>query len=171
MLRLVLGLLTAALACAFPAGVRGTERVPEWPMTMVVPAPSRRYRNFLCRFAAGKASLILGQPIVVENRAGGAGGRVGTESVLRSPPNGYTVLALLNSPTASPDLIFGKAGFDTRAMSPISVLATYPLIVLARLACRPSNMRTFIAHARPYPGKINYGHQGKAIRDTCSANR
>ncbi len=158
----VLGLLlTAALACAFPLGVEAQIGFPNRPMTMVVPLPAGGTANLLCRFAAGKASLILGQPIVVENRAGGAGGRVGTESVLRSPPDGYTVLCAPQLTYSITHLIFGKAGFDTRAMSPISVLATYPLIVLARLALPADNMRTFIVHARANPGKINYGHQGK----------
>ena len=134
---------------------------PSRPITMVVPLPAGGTADLLCRFAAEKASTLLGQQIVVENRAGGAGGRVGTESVLRSPADGYTVLWAPQLTYSITHLVFTKAAFDTRAMEPISVLATYPLIVLARAGLSANNMSELIAYAQANPGKINYGHQGK----------
>ena len=134
---------------------------PSRPITMVVPLPAGGTADLLCRFAAEKASTLLGQQMVVENRAGGAGGRVGTESVLRSPADGYTVLCAPQLTYSITHLVFTKAAFDTRAMEPISVLATYPLIVLARAGLPANNMSELIAYAQANPGKINYGHQGK----------
>ena len=134
---------------------------PSRPITMVVPLPAGGTADLLCRFAAEKASTLLGQQMVVENRAGGAGGRVGTESVLRSPADGYTVLCAPQLTYSITHLVFTKAAFDTRAMEPISVLATYPLIVLARAGLSANNMSELIAYAQANPGKINYGHQGK----------
>jgi tripartite-type tricarboxylate transporter receptor subunit TctC len=134
---------------------------PNRPITMVVPLPAGGTADLLCRFAAEKASSLLGQQIVIENRAGGAGGRVGTESVLRSPPDGYTVLCAPQLTYSITHLVFTKAAFDTRAMEPISVLATYPLIVLARAGLPANNMPEFVAYAQANPGKVNYGHQGK----------
>ena len=134
---------------------------PNRPITMVVPLPAGGTADLLCRFAAEKASTLLGQQMVVENRAGGAGGRVGTESVLRSPADGYTVLCAPQLTYSITHLVFTKAAFDTRAMEPISVLATYPLIVLARAGLPANNMSELIAYAQANPGKINYGHQGK----------
>jgi tripartite-type tricarboxylate transporter receptor subunit TctC len=128
---------------------------------MVVPLPPGGTADLLCRVAAEKASAVLDQQIVVENRAGGAGGRVGTEAVLRAPPDGYTVLCAPQLTYSITHLVFVKAAFDTRAMEPISVLASYPLIVLARAGLPASNMAELIAYARANPGKINYGHQGK----------
>jgi tripartite-type tricarboxylate transporter receptor subunit TctC len=58
-------------------------------------------------------------------------------------------------------LVFARAAFDTRAMEPVSVLATYPLIVLARAGLPAENMAELLAYARANPGKVNYGHQGK----------
>jgi tripartite-type tricarboxylate transporter receptor subunit TctC len=121
---------------------------PNRPITMVVPLPAGGTADLLCRFAAEKASTLLGQQMVVENRAGGAGGRVGTESVLRSPADGYTVLC-------APQLTYSITHLV------ISVLATYPLIVLARAGLPANNMSELIAYAQANPGKINYGHQGK----------
>ena len=134
---------------------------PSRPITMVVPLPAGGTADLLCRFSAEKASTLLGQQMVVENRAGGAGGRVGTESVLRSPADGYTVLCAPQLTYSITHLVFTKAAFDTRAMEPISVLATYPLIVLARAGLPANNMSELIAYAQANPGKINYGHQGK----------
>jgi len=148
------------LACA--SGVAHAQTsFPNRPITMVVPLPAGGTADLLCRFAAEKASGLLGQQVVIENRAGGAGGRVGTESVLRSPPDGYTVLCAPQLTYSITHLVFTKAAFDTRAMEPISVLATYPLIVLARVGLPANNMPEFLAYAQANPGKVNYGHQGK----------
>src|SRR2546430_15853322 len=65
---------------------------PTRVVTLVVPYPAGGTADLLCRFAADKAGGNLGQQVVVENRPGGAGGRVGTEAVLRAPPDGYTPL-------------------------------------------------------------------------------
>ena len=147
------------LACASVAQAQTS--FPNRPITMVVPLPAGGTADLLCRFAAEKASGLLGQQMVIENRAGGAGGRVGTESVLRSPPDGYTVLCAPQLTYSITHLVFTKAAFDTRAMEPVSVLATYPLIVLARAALPANNMSEFLAYAQANPGKVNYGHQGK----------
>jgi tripartite-type tricarboxylate transporter receptor subunit TctC len=134
---------------------------PNRPITLVVPLPAGGTADLLCRLAAEKASGVLGQQIVIENRAGGGGGRVGTESVLRAPPDGYTLLCAPQLAYSITHLVFAKAAFDTRAMEPVSVLATYPLIVIARASLPANTMPELIAYARANPGKVNYGHQGK----------
>jgi tripartite-type tricarboxylate transporter receptor subunit TctC len=134
---------------------------PNRPITMVVPLPAGGTADLLCRFAADKASGVLGQQIVVENRPGGAGGRVGTESVLRSPPDGYTLLCAPQLTYSITHLVFSKASFDPRGMEPINVLAVYPLVLLVRPNLPAKSLGDLIAYARANPGKINYGHQGK----------
>lgn len=155
---LLIGTILAAAAIGTAPGQTGFSNRA---ITMVVPLPAGGTADLLCRFAADKASAILGQQVVVENRAGGAGGRVGTESVLRSPPDGYTLLCAPQLTYSITHLVFAKAAFDTRAMEPVSVLATYPLVVLARAGLPAGNMAELIAYARANPGKVNYGHQGK----------
>jgi len=156
----------AALSAAVALGLAldaafGQAGFPNRPITMVVPLPAGGTADLLCRLAADKASGALGQQVVVENRAGGAGGRVGTESVLRAPPDGYTLLCAPQLTFSITHLVFSKAAFDTRGMEPVSVLATYPLIVLARANLPAASMAELIALARSEPGKVNYGHQGK----------
>ena len=160
--RIATGLVCGMSLLACASGVAHAQTsFPNRPITMVVPLPAGGTADLLCRFAAEKASGLLGQQVVIENRAGGAGGRVGTESVLRSPPDGYTVLCAPQLTYSITHLVFTKAAFDTRAMEPISVLATYPLIVLARTALPANNMSELLAYAQANPGKVNYGHQGK----------
>jgi tripartite-type tricarboxylate transporter receptor subunit TctC len=134
---------------------------PNRAITMVLPLPAGGTADLLCRFAAERASGVLGQQVVVENRPGGAGGRIGTEQVMRSPPDGYTLLCAPQLTFSITHLVFAKAAFDTRGVEPISVLATYPLILIGRAGAPFDNAAEFVAYARAHPGKVNYGHQGK----------
>ncbi len=153
--------VSAILYTATRDPAQGEPAFPSRPITMVVPLPAGGTADLLCRIAAERAGSVLKQQIVVENRAGGAGGRVGTELVLRSPPDGYTLLCAPQLTYSITHLVFTKSAFDTRGMEPISVLAIYPLTVLARPGLPADNMPELIAYARAHPGKINYGHQGK----------
>ena len=153
-------ILAAAIITA-TAAVALAQTYPERPITLVVPLSAGGTADLLCRIAADRASAALGQQMVVDNRAGGAGGRVGTESVLRAAPDGYTLLCAPQLTYSITHLVFAKSAFDTRAMEPISVLATYPLIVVARPGFPANNLRELIDYARANPGKVNYGNQGK----------
>jgi tripartite-type tricarboxylate transporter receptor subunit TctC len=156
-------ILLGAALCALLGGEAVAQAdFPTRPITMVVPLPAGGTADLLCRFAAEKATAALGQQVVVENRPGGAGGRIGTDQVMRAAPDGYTVLCAPQLVFSVTHLIFTKTQFDTRTMEPISVLATYPLIIITKADLPVSNMKEFIAYGRANPGKINYGHQGKA---------
>jgi tripartite-type tricarboxylate transporter receptor subunit TctC len=148
--------LFAALATA------QAQSFPARPITLVVPLPAGGTADLLCRFAAERAGRVLGQQIIVENRPGGAGGRVAAEQVLRAAPDGYTLLCGTQLLFSITHLVFTKAAFDTRTMEPISVLATYPLILIGSTKLPANNLPEMLAYARANPGKINYGHQGKA---------
>jgi tripartite-type tricarboxylate transporter receptor subunit TctC len=152
--------MLAALTIAAVTSAHAQGGFPSRSITMVVPLPAGGTADLLCRLAADKASANLGQQVVIENRAGGAGGRVGIDSVLRATPDGYTVLCAPQLTFSVTHLLF-KASFDTRGLEPISVLATYPLVLVARSGLAANNLPELIAYARTTPGKVNYGHQGK----------
>ena len=157
---------TSSFAAAMLATVLGGNAVQAQPaanrpITMVVPLPAGGTADLLCRLAADKASVNLGQQVVVENRAGGAGGRVGTEAVLRAAPDGGTLLCAPQLTYSITHLVFAKSAFDTRAMEPVSVLASYPLTLLGRGNLPANNLPEFIDYARANPDKVTYGHQGK----------
>src|SRR5262249_50826852 len=152
-------LIAFMLAAAAASAAQAQGAFPSRQITMVVPLPAGGTADLLCRLAAEKAAAVLGQQIVIENRAGGAGGRVGTETVMRSAPDGYTLLCAPQLNYSITPLVFSKSGFDTRGMEPISVLASYPLTVLARGNLPADDLASFIAYAKANP--VNYGHQGK----------
>jgi len=154
-------MLASVLAAAAISAAHGQGGLPARPITMVVPLPAGGTADLLCRLAAEKMSANLGQQVIVDNRPGGAGGRVGTEFVLRAPPDGTTLLCAPQLTYSITHLVFTKAAFDTRAMEPVSVLASYPLTVLGRGNLLASTLPEFIAYARANPEKANYGHQGK----------
>jgi tripartite-type tricarboxylate transporter receptor subunit TctC len=130
-------------------------------ITLVVPYPAGGTADLLCRLAGGKASAILAQKVVIENRPGGAGGRIGIEQVLRAPPDGYTLLCATQLNYSISHLVFTKSALDPRGLEPISVLATYPLVVITRTSLPINSLADLIEFARANPGKLNYGHQGK----------
>jgi tripartite-type tricarboxylate transporter receptor subunit TctC len=152
--------LGAALAAAAPLCAQA-QTYPARAVTLVVPYPAGGTADLLCRFAGEKATAVLGQQVVIENRPGGAGGRIGIEQVLRAPSDGYTLLCGTQLNYSITHLVFTKAAFDPRALEPISVLATYPLIVITRASLPAKSLGELIAFARDNPGKLNYGHQGK----------
>jgi tripartite-type tricarboxylate transporter receptor subunit TctC len=155
-------ILVAAVLVALAASTAQAQApFPSRPITMVVPLPAGGTADLLCRLAADKAGGILGQQIVVENRAGGAGGRIGTETVMRSAPDGYTILCAPQLNYSITHLVFTKSAFDTRSMEPVSVLAIYPLTLLGRGNLPANDLPGFIAYAKSNPDKVNYGHQGK----------
>jgi tripartite-type tricarboxylate transporter receptor subunit TctC len=157
----VVAAIFAAFAATASSAVRADD-FPSRPITLVVPLSPGATADLLCRLAADRASRLLGQQIVVDNRAGGAGGRVGTEYVLHSAPDGYTLLCAPQLTYSITHLVFARSAFDTRAMEPISVLATYPLVVLARAGFPADDLPGLIAYAKANSGKVNYGNQGKA---------
>ncbi len=159
--RIGFGVVIAAALVAALTSASAQNGYPNRAVTMVVPLPAGGTADLLCRFAAEKASAVLGQQVVIENRAGGAGGRVGTESVLRAAPDGYTLLCAPQLAFSITDLVFARSAFDTRGLEPVSVLATYPLILIARGGAPFDDTAAFLAYARANPGKVNYGHQGK----------
>lgn len=157
-------LAIAMVACGAalgPSYAQDQASYPNRPITMVVPLPAGGTADLLCRLAAERAGGVLKQQVVVENRPVGAGGRIAIEAVIRAVPDGYTVLCAPQLSYTVAHLLFSKSPLDTRTMEPVSVLAAYPLILIARATLPVNDLPSFLAYARANPGKVNYGHQGK----------
>ena len=141
---------------------------PSRPITLVVPFPAGGTADLLCRYAGEKASAELGQQVVIENRPGGAGGRVGIEQVLRAPPDGYTLLCSTQLSYSITHLVFAKASFDPRPLEPISVLATYPLVILTR--ARPAGEQPRgVQRLRQGPARSTTATRASPTPAICSA--
>jgi len=155
----VAGALVAAAMVGVPAA-QAQPTYPSRPITMVVPLPAGGTADILARIAASELRDALGQNVVVENRPGGAGGLIGTESVFRAAPDGYTILCAPQLTFSIANKLNPKMTFDPGTMEPVSVLAVYPSILLVRPDLPVGNPAELIAFAKANPGKLNYGSQG-----------
>src|SRR5215207_2316113 len=155
---LVRAFLIGLLLAAAPALAQAP--FPSRTITMVVPLPAGGTADILARIAAEQMRDVLGQNVVVENRPGGAGGLVGTESVFRANPDGYTILCAPQLTFSIATKLNPKMAFDPGTMEPVSILATYPSILLVRPDLPVNSTAELIAYAKANPGKLNYGSQG-----------
>jgi len=151
-----------ALALALPAATPAQAQTafPTRPITLVVPFPAGGTADLLCRYAADKAGAALGQQVVVENRPGGAGGRVGIEQVLRATPDGYTLL-LVAPANAINATLYDKLPFDfMKEMEPIAGIIRFPNVVVVHPSLPIKTIPELIAYAKANPGKLNMASSG-----------
>jgi tripartite-type tricarboxylate transporter receptor subunit TctC len=150
-------LLGVALATPALAQVPWPTRVVK--LVDIFPAGSPT--DAVLRVLAPHLQQILGQPFVIENRAGGSG-TVATEYVLRSPPDGYT-LGLGALPVHVSNPILKRLPFDTTAEAvPIVLIGTNRMMLVSHPSIPPRDLQGFIAYARANPGKLSYGSMGNA---------
>jgi tripartite-type tricarboxylate transporter receptor subunit TctC len=126
---------------------------------MVVGFATGSAADILARLIGQSLSARLGQPFVIENR-GGAGGTLGTEAVVRAPPDGYTLL-LCGSPDAFNATIYDKLNFNfIRDIALVASIARGPLVLVVHPSFPAKTIPEFIAYAKANPGKINFGSAG-----------
>ncbi len=149
-----------AMACAvFPLLVVG-QTFPTKPIRIVVPFPPGG-ADITARQVAPKMQEDLGQPIIIENRAG-ANGLIGTEYVTKQSPDGYTLLWTANNPIVTgPVTTPNETHYDSnRDLTHISIILT-GVVVLATSGTLPVNsLREFIDYAKKNPGKLSYASVG-----------
>lgn len=155
--RIAGAILVAALAGGAPARA---DTYPARAITIVVPLPAGATADTLTRLVADKLRVLLGQQVVIENRTG-ASGNIGAEYVARAASDGYTLLSAPQLTYSVNHLLNPKLGFDPRAFEPVSVLATYPSLLLGRADLPAGNVPELIAYAKAHPGKLSYASQGK----------
>ncbi len=150
---LVVGLISAApLAMA-------QETWPSKPVRMVVPFAPGGSTDVIARMLGQKLSLMWGQPVVIENRAG-AGGNVGADVVAKAAADGYTLLFASGSITINPQL-YKRMPFDTRKdLVPITNAAQGPMLVVVPDASPAKTLKDLIAMAKAKPGSVNFGSAG-----------
>jgi tripartite-type tricarboxylate transporter receptor subunit TctC len=152
------GLFATAMAVA-PA--IGTASAQEWqpsrPVTLVVPFPAGGGNDALARLVAERMSKTLGQQVVVENR-GGAGGTVATRAIVKSPPDGHTILLSYTGTFAINPTLYPNAGYDPRKdFAPIGSIGTLTSVLVSHPSLPVKSTAELIAYGKANPGKINYG--------------
>lgn len=159
----LLGAALAGMATLAPphASAQAATEFPNRPVTLVVPFPPGGASDIFARILGQKLSAQLGQPFVVENRAG-ATGLIGTQYVARAKPDGYTVLVSSNSSHVIAPLLKTKAPFDSvNDFEPIVMLGRYPFALDVNPNVPAKNVHELIALAKKSPGKLNFGSIGE----------
>jgi tripartite-type tricarboxylate transporter receptor subunit TctC len=151
----------AAGAAALPAVPRfaWAQAYPTRPVRIIIGQAAGSGSDTVARLIGQFLSERLGQQFVVENRPG-AGGNIATESVVRSPPDGYTIL-LVNSSNTINTTLYDRLNFDfIRDIAPISGLATFSFVMEVNPSVPTKTLPEFIAYAKANPGKINMASAG-----------
>jgi tripartite-type tricarboxylate transporter receptor subunit TctC len=151
----------AAGAAALPAvsRVASAQAYPTKPVRIVVTFPAGSTSDILARPMAQWLHERLGQPFVIDNRPG-AGGTIGTEAVLRGPPDGYTLLLVAGAHTVNATL-YDKLSFNfIRDIAPIAGISREPAVMTVNTSVPAKTVPEFIAYAKANPGKINMASAG-----------
>ncbi len=149
------------LALALAAGASaGWAQFPAKTVRVVVPYPPGGGNDTLARPIAQKLGEKWGQTVVVDNR-GGATGMIGTDSVAKSPPDGYSVL-LSSSPEIVMNLsLFPKMAYDpVNDLVPVTLVAVTPLVLAVHPSLAVHTVEEYLALARANPGRIAYSSSG-----------
>jgi tripartite-type tricarboxylate transporter receptor subunit TctC len=151
--------LTAFALAALSTAAYAQAPYPSKSIRMVVPFAPGGPVDTLARAMQPKLAEALGQPIVIENRAG-AGSTIGTDVVAKSPPDGYTLLLTSSSIAINPS-IYPKMPFDaTRDLAPISQISTSSLIVVVHPSVPVRSVKELVALARARRGELVYASSG-----------
>lgn len=152
------GLIAASLLLAF-AGTAFAQAFPSKPITIVVPYAVGGTTDIVARLVGTQVGNALGQPLVVDNRAGG-GGNIGWGAVARSAPDGHTLLTTEMSFTIAPAL-GTKQPFDPKKdFVHIITAAAAPHVLVVNPGVPAKTVQEFIAYAKANPAKLNYGSGG-----------
>ena len=148
----------AALLLSLPA--LSQDAYPSRPIRLVVPYAPGGVSDITGRIVAQKMTELIGQTVVVENRAG-AGGMVGTGAVAKSEPDGYTiVLSSLSAYAIGPRMVKAPLYDPIRDFTPIAAVALAPTVLTINAALPFQSVRELIAYAKANPGRLNYGSSG-----------
>ena len=152
------------LKCLFAVALFVTESAlaqsfPAKPIRVVVPFPPGGGTDIVARTVTPKMAEILGQPFVIENRAG-AGGNIGTEAVARSPADGYTLLVASASTAINTTLIPNLPWDLSRDFAPVVLMVVNNHLLAAHPSVPANDVQALLALARAKPGSITYASYG-----------
>ena len=135
---------------------------PTRPVRIIVGFPPGVAPDIVARVIGQALSERLGQQFVIENRPG-AGSNVGTEIVVRAPPDGYTLLLAVSSGAINATLYSNLSFSFVRDIAPVAMIGLGPFVMVANPKLPANTVPEFIAYAKANPGKINFASQGTGL--------
>src|SRR5215217_821354 len=138
---------------------------PAKPVRLVVPFPAGSATDQVARLVGAQLQEALGQPMVVENKAG-AQGAIAAAEVAKAAPDGYTLMVTTNTPQAANVSLFRKLAYDpVKDFTPITRYGTTSFMLMVRPDFPAKSLKEFIAYARSQPGKLSagYGSAGSQV--------
>lgn len=153
-------LAAAALATAFVPALAPAQEFPSRPVKIVVAYPPGGAVDQVARLLAEKLQASLGQPVIIDNRAG-AGGLVGSDAAAKSPADGYTLLLGTVSSHAIAPAVYRKMPYDPVAdFAPVSLVALTPYIITVNPDVPARTLSELVALAKAKPNALNFGSSG-----------
>ena len=157
--RTLLATIGAAALTAHPM-LRAQGAYPQKPITLVVPSAPGGTTDFTARLIAESLSRALGQPVIVDNKAGGAG-NIGNQFVAKAKPDGYTLLVAYSGYQVGNPHLFAKAGWDPiKDFTPVAMLTRAPQVIVTKADLQANTLAELVAYAKANPGKLNYASSG-----------
>ena len=148
----------AAAMTLLPAAAMA--QYPDKPIKLIVPYSPGGTTDIMARTLQEPLSKALGQPVIVDNKAGAAGA-IGTKQVATSPPDGYTLIFGNNGPSAIVPLIQKDVGYDpVKDFAPVSLVSIAPLTLVVHPSVPATNVKELIAWAKTQPGGVDYATAG-----------
>jgi tripartite-type tricarboxylate transporter receptor subunit TctC len=156
-MKTLLTLLATALV-ALPLGAFA-QAFPTKPIRLLVTYPPGGGADLMARLVAPKMAEALGQPVVVENKAGG-GGTIGAAELARAPADGYTLMLDAFNHAANPSLYANLPYDPARAFMPLAVIVQFPNVLVVNPAFAAADVKALIAAAKSKPGTIAFASSG-----------
>lgn len=148
-----------ALAATMASGAAMAQAWPSKPISLIVPFPAGGTTDVLARALAEKLQQSLGQPVIVESKPG-AGATLGADYVVKSKPDGYTLLVGAVHHTIASS-VYKKLPYDfQKDLAPITTIALVPNVLVVNATTPVKNVAELVALLKSQPGKHNYGSNG-----------
>ena len=158
--RMALALAAIVAVPSLTASAGLAQDYPSRPVKVIVPFGAGGPADVTARQIGNILQESFGQPFVIENRTG-AGGVIGTQEAIKSPPDGYTLLMMSNTQTANESLVPQRKYELMRDLAPIAPVNSSDLVIVVHPSVQAKTLQEFIALAKSQPGKLNYASSGQ----------
>jgi tripartite-type tricarboxylate transporter receptor subunit TctC len=157
--RAIIVFFGATLAVSAAAVSARGGNFPDHPIRVIVSVPAGGGVDTVTRIVTDRMRVVLGQPLVVENKPG-VSGSLAAEAVFHAEPDGYTMLASQPAPITTNSFLYKTLNYDPAQLVPLAIMSHVPNVVLVRKDFPAQSVQELIAYAKANPTKINYASQG-----------